>query len=749
MDTVQVARTARFVHEEAARVHQGLGGWSQFSDQRARFENPKPYTTLESILRAYVPSTLNIDTTNYTWDALFDRLSAAETEWQATGQSATQLFAKAWLKVGENREVIDPWISLIPDSYGLAVVKSGVAIILKLAAKSAEKRQRIFKTFESIRTTIMEASYKKRTFQTDPEVSQAAKELYFAVVDAVEGLLCSLPVKRHGMREVDGNATEQKQKDTKGFLAKLRVVRRPGTDQTEDPEKIMQQVQNSARKFQLTVDRCRDEKIETIDKVSRDTRVQVSVLRQGQKQTEINTREIITDVHQVRDGMEGVISGVGAVQGTVTRTESVVQGVYIGVEEVKAELHEQGRRDCEIMQLIQREEEKRRQFAETQLALMDDSLEAKNQMLEFLMEDRKKKETLIERLQQRLRDAELANPPSNRSSAAVVSLSHLFAILAQPISPSNPNPNPNPNPNYESALQHPNNDLEIVLSKRGSFDVRAQGQAQSVLQNGRFMEWMNREHPDLLVVDANLRACALDSITAISLFSATFILSMARVQPQEVVTHFFCGLHTGSARKDPWTGPNGLVRSVIVQLLMALHQRDTLSINFIDSRSYLKRIEDQDLFTLCDMLHRLVCQFPPDTTVYCIIDGVSSFDKDLHGSFRQMAIVVDWLQYIVEDDALRSRFKVLMTIPEQSTRRFRQGVDTDQRIILSSSLLSPQIISSRSVEAGISRPSTPEVSHAGSPSLSPSLESSGSMGGGVERDREWEDEGYDEGYNEW
>ncbi|PYH92170.1 hypothetical protein BO71DRAFT_400822 [Aspergillus ellipticus CBS 707.79] len=379
------------------------------------------------------------------------------------------------------------------------------------------------------------------------------------------------------------------------------------------------------------------------------------------------------------------------------------------------------------MELIQREEEKRRQFAETQLALMDDSLEAKNQMLEFLMEDRRKKDTLIERLQQQLRDVERGAPGNDRSSAAVVSLSRLFAILAQPA------PAGDQNPDFEYALKQPNNDLEMVLGKRGSFDVRAQGQAQSVLQNARFREWMTREDPDLLVVEANLRACALDSITAISLFSANFILSMARVQPKEVVTQFFCGLHRG-VRTDPWTGPNGLVRSVIVQLLMALHQRDQLSINFIDSRTYLKRVEEHELFTLCDMLHRLVRQFPPDTTVYCIIDGVSCFDRDLHGAFQQMAIVVDWLHYIVEDDALRSRFKVLMTIPEQSTRRFRQGVDKEQRITLRSSLLSPQMISGRSVEAGISRPSTP--------TLSPSS-SIASM-------REWDDdEGYDEGYDEW
>ncbi|PYH94010.1 hypothetical protein BO71DRAFT_441273, partial [Aspergillus ellipticus CBS 707.79] len=189
-------QTAQFISDEGSSLHQGLAtGWSQYTEQRASFENPKPYITLENILRAYVPSALDIDTTDTSWETLYDRLSEAETEWQSTGHGARGLFATVWMKIGENRELVDPWINLIPDNYGLAVVKMGVAVVFKLAAHSVEKRQRIYKTFEGIKTTIVESSYKRRSFQTDGEVSRAARELYFAVVEAVEGLLCGLSVR--------------------------------------------------------------------------------------------------------------------------------------------------------------------------------------------------------------------------------------------------------------------------------------------------------------------------------------------------------------------------------------------------------------------------------------------------------------------------------------------------------------------------------------------------------------------------
>jgi hypothetical protein len=256
-------------------------------------------------------------------------------------------------------------------------------------------------------------------------------------------------------------------------------------------------------------------------------------------------------------------------------------------------------------------------------------------------------------------------------------------------------------------FQHPNVDLERALMHKGRVKVAAQGQVQSLLRHKRFLQWMDRHDPDLILVEASMRSAGPGNLSAISVFCATFVTSMIKVHPDEVVAHFFCGLHI--APRDPWHGPNGLVRSIIVQLLMKLVKMNILNLNFINNRDYLMALEKHDLDCLCDTLYSLVSQFPPDTTLYCVIDSISSFDKDM--AFKDLEIVMEWLQRIVDDKSLIPIFKVLMTNPMQSTRRMKELPvlkENSSRIVnLSSYNLMPMEISSRAVERHLLRPSTP------------------------------------------
>lgn len=177
---------------------------------------------------------------------------------------------------------------------------------------------------------------------------------------------------------------------------------------------------------------------------------------------------------------------------------------------------------------------------------------------------------------------------------------------------------------------------------------------------------MSHDRPDLLLVDANLCSFALNNISPMS---------------------FFCGLHnTTASHKDPWAGPNGLIRSLIFQIICSLYRHNLLNIDLIHSRWYLKDLEEHDLATLCETLHRLVGQCSPEMAIYCVIGGIGCFDKGLHRSFQQDQFIIDALHDIVEDDMLRCRFKMLMTNSGQSTRRLRQLLDSTQHTILNNIL---------------------------------------------------------------
>ncbi|EIT80747.1 hypothetical protein F9C07_2233800 [Aspergillus flavus] len=141
---------------------------------------------------------------------------------------------------------------------------------------------------------------------------------------------------------------------------------------------------------------------------------------------------------------------------------------------MKAGLKADGRRyNKEIIDFFQMEDEKLQRFINTQSDLINDTLKPKNHLLELLLEDRKKKEIQITTLQQRLRAMEAPRlRPRALSSTAVVSVTQLFALLAQPTSQMARNFS------YEVTFGHSNNHVEAILSADNTFDPQAQGLAQ-------------------------------------------------------------------------------------------------------------------------------------------------------------------------------------------------------------------------------------------------------------------------------
>lgn len=261
----------------------------------------------------------------------------------------------------------------------------------------------------------------------------------------------------------------------------------------------------------------------------------------------------------------------------------------------------------------------------------------------------------------------------------------------------------------DALLLHPLRDPRSIITRKGQFDAGMQARAQSLLQNPRFGEWMQCSHSDLLLVDGNSTSPASGNVSALSLLCATLVANMAATYSEDLVMSFFCGFH--SASLDPWFGPTGLVRSLIVQVLLFLDQQEKAlgtSIRIKEPDTYLDSFRSTQADSVGKVLHRLLQHIPgADLTVYCIIDCVSCFDKDLHGQFDEMKAVMDWLQYMVgEDSRMHVRFKALLTSPGRSTRRISSLVDPSQHITLISSHGGSQTISDLSVKAHISHPSS-------------------------------------------
>lgn len=135
------------------------------------------------------------------------------------------------------------------------------------------------------------------------------------------------------------------------------------------------------------------------------------------------------------------------------------------------------------------------------------------------------------------------------------------------------------------------------------------------------------------------------------------LISGVAQQKRAQIVYFFCEPHSTSS--DPIGGPAGLVRCLIAQLL-ALREFD---IDFVRFDLWNGQLQRNNLAALCEVLRELVTQLP-DTTLFCIIDGVSHFETERWRS--QMQELMRSLTLLAQDGILGAVFKLLFTSPNLS-----------------------------------------------------------------------------------
>lgn len=230
-------------------------------------------------------------------------------------------------------------------------------------------------------------------------------------------------------------------------------------------------------------------------------------------------------------------------------------------------------------------------------------------------------------------------------------------------------------PDIQGFMTQPDKDLDRVSMYQGDFDTKTQSQVQSLLRERRFLGWMRSKYPDLILILADLPSSGLERVAVVSVLCATLTTSLISLNREDCVLHFFCGLHLDSHDTSP--GPRGLVRSLIMQVFTHLQHGGLVSLDFIDNRDYVEAIENQDLYALCDTLHALLSQCEPGTSVHCILDSITLFERGVW--FRDLKIVLSCLKEIVEDGRMPAIFKVMLTSSASCTPELRSLLSTGSR----------------------------------------------------------------------
>lgn len=87
--------------------------------------------SLESALPAALGIKAPAEATSKVWDALCDQVLTTQQDYNEQIQGP---WRRLWYGIGNTSEVVDAWIEVIPSEYGLAVVKTGVAVIFKVCS---------------------------------------------------------------------------------------------------------------------------------------------------------------------------------------------------------------------------------------------------------------------------------------------------------------------------------------------------------------------------------------------------------------------------------------------------------------------------------------------------------------------------------------------------------------------------------------------------------------------------------------
>ncbi|KAJ5580214.1 uncharacterized protein N7459_006199 [Penicillium hispanicum] len=230
------------------------------------------------------------------------------------------------------------------------------------------------------------------------------------------------------------------------------------------------------------------------------------------------------------------------------------------------------------------------------------------------------------------------SPPQSNHSRALMSVTELFNSLGV-------------------SLESLSRDLKMAIKDLSQSNNSDQAQAQQFFSSHQFTEWMASRDTATLLVHGNFDTPGPGRITTLSVLCAMFVLHL-HGNDNYIVLHYFCGLHGTLYQADSVAGPNGLIRSLIAQMLCTRHKFD---LEFINTPWFAQSIQTHSLSMLCHTFSQLVEQLPRDTVILCILDGVTEFESEQWwADFRD---VLDALNRLGTDPESRPIFKPLLTTP--------------------------------------------------------------------------------------
>ncbi|KAF5847605.1 hypothetical protein GGP41_000358 [Bipolaris sorokiniana] len=198
-------------------------------------------------------------------------------------------------------------------------------------------------------------------------------------------------------------------------------------------------------------------------------------------------------------------------------------------------------------------------------------------------------------------------------------------------------------------------DIAFVMDKKEQLSGKDKARAEQIIHTQLFQNWIVSASSSKLLVHWDLhRPKKIAEVSPLSVFCMTLVQSL-RTKDRFMSALWFCGRHVDESDPGARTGGRAMLLSLIDQLLRQF-EFDTRPLhNHID----LVSLQEGGLEVLIKLLHSLVRQLPPQTTLFIIVDGAVLFERD---QFEAEALrVFASLIILVADTSVMASIKVLFT----------------------------------------------------------------------------------------
>ena len=221
-------------------------------------------------------------------------------------------------------------------------------------------------------------------------------------------------------------------------------------------------------------------------------------------------------------------------------------------------------------------------------------------------------------------------------------------------------------------------DVEAKLKTVWALPRQDQDRVVAIMRSPKLQQWITNTDSSALLINANHRGSAKQQPT--SFICAKLVDSLT---PHPSNTHpesrmslplaFFCGEHL--QKDDPDSGPDGMMRSLLAQLLLSYRDFDLRTVQ------RMRNLNFDDVNDLCDVFDLLIAQLPDYVVVFCVLDAIS-FYEDSAAVCDEAGVVVQALVDVVE----RTReagcaFKLLLMSPWNSRVLYKNMQDQEGEVL--------------------------------------------------------------------